>query len=927
MSLQEEPETELPDPQHPYGEEALMADPAPEEAERPVVSMSLQKGPESGLPCPQRPDGEEVLLIDSAPIEAEHPSDSVGRQEGLESELPEEGQTGTALSASGKEDWSETDQGYLDAVPEVDEEGWDLEEEFAEYRTLAILPPREKIKAPPSCVRPPLEPGSREEQKARRILGKVLQWMKARQDRQQPPRESQLQDAEFVDYIKAELSNPEDEFQPGNIHAYRSLWRDFLESTMGRTAVKRHNKVQDLLKMLECGVQPDWAPLDRPDSQKHPDQEKRMASVRAMLEKVYSQEEADRLLTGPEPSQVRLPNLRSVHEHTQWYDGTVVSNEDFVTQEVRTLVESGRLAEWHWPEGAPPRCILPMGVATRELEKKLRLIFDGRYINLWCKYLKFKYESLNDLRNYACKGWWGTVSDYKAGYHHLSCPELSTYLGVCWQGTVYVWTCLPFGYAPACRIFTEVTNIMYRPVREVGVNLTSYIDDRASASPTRRAAKWDALIQYGVMAACGWFVNLAKSELAPVQLFKFLGMLVDLAKAQFRVPEKRLALITLQLDRVLEGAAKLTPKEVASVAGRVGSTRLAIPVAPLLCWELHKGVAARGDGGRVLKDVASVKAALRFMRDHLDEWNGACFWKKQGGLVFSGDAGEMGSGGVSLTGDLEKPIQVSYTADQLRRLATHEFHSTIREVLNVLSTIQCLVQQITQTVSGRRLMYLTDSQAAFYAIMAMKSAQRETISLVYEIWLLCRQHDIDFTVRWNSRWEPHMQRADAQTRMIDNTAWGLKQQAFEFVLEGLGLQPADIQLDVFSQDDMKKAPRWYSLYNAPGSAGVDGFMQRWTNKDGSKAFCWINGPFHLMGRILAKVKEEEANGVLICPKWPKGWRAQLKGLPIVKTVTIGQLPGKDGKTKVSPFWPGARVSPEARKGVIHWSTEAHLIRW
>ena len=132
-------------------------------------------------------------------------------------------------------------------------------------------------------------------------------------------------------------------------------------------------------------------------------------------------------------------------------------------------------------------------------------------------------------------------------------------------------------------------------------------------------------------------------------------------------------------------------------------------------------------------------------------------------------------------------------------------------------------------------------------------------------------------------------------------------------------------MDVFSQADMKKATRWFSLYNAPGSAGTDGFYQRWINLDGSKAFCWINGPFHLMGRIIAKLKEEKVDGVLVCPKWPKGWRAQLSRLPIIKTVAIKPLT-HNGK-RVSPFYPGARVSPEARKGAVYWSTEAHLIRW
>ena len=65
----------------------------------------------------------------------------------------------------------------------------------------------------------------------------------------------------------------------------------------------------------------------------------------------------------------------------------------------------------------------PPGVATRELEKKLRLIYDGHYINLWTKYENCKFEGLMDVLGYAKKGGWATVSDYKAGYHHLSCPS------------------------------------------------------------------------------------------------------------------------------------------------------------------------------------------------------------------------------------------------------------------------------------------------------------------------------------------------------------------------------------------------------------------------------------------------------------------------------------------------------------------------
>lgn len=80
-----------------------------------------------------------------------------------------------------------------------------------------------------------------------------------------------------------------------------------------------------------------------------------------------------------------------------------------------------------------------------------------------------------------------------------------------------------------------------------------------------------------------------------------------------------------------------------------------------------------------------------------------------------------------------------------------------------------------------------------------------------------------------------MQRADEQTWMVmDNTTWGMRPEAFEQVTTDLEIPATDIQLDVLSQEDMKKASRWFSISNAPGSAGVDGFYQRWVYADGTR---------------------------------------------------------------------------------------------
>ncbi len=102
----------------------------------------------------------------------------------------------------------------------------------------------------------------------------------------------------------------------------------------------------------------------------------------------------------------------------------------------------------------------------------------------------------------------------------------------------------------------------------------------------------DALILYGLIAGCGWFVNLAKSVVLPVQVATFLGMTVDLKTTKFRVPVKRLQLIRRQMGRALKNPAAIAPKEMASIARRIGSTKMAMPVAPQLWWDLYKAVKA-----------------------------------------------------------------------------------------------------------------------------------------------------------------------------------------------------------------------------------------------------------------------------------------------------------------------------------------------
>ena len=52
-----------------------------------------------------------------------------------------------------------------------------------------------------------------------------------------------------------------------------------------------------------------------------------------------------------------------------------------------------------------------------------------------------------------------------------------TYLAVEIEGNLYAYTHMPFGLAPACKIYTTVVGEVYRPFRLNGQISTYLIDD------------------------------------------------------------------------------------------------------------------------------------------------------------------------------------------------------------------------------------------------------------------------------------------------------------------------------------------------------------------------------------------------------------------------------------------------------------------
>ena len=96
-------------------------------------------------------------------------------------------------------------------------------------------------------------------------------------------------------------------------------------------------------------------------------------------------------------------------------------------------------------------------------------------------------------------------------------------------------------------------------------------------------------------------------------------------------------------------------------------------------------------------------------------------------------------------------------------------------------------------------------------------------------------------------------------------------------------------------------------------------------QNAAPTFAWVNGPYQLMGRIVAKTILERASCVLLAPDCPKPWLATLvaKLLVVARFRLHASGPNKEGRR----FVPNPRVPHAPRRYHTKWLVIAYLIRW
>jgi hypothetical protein len=101
-----------------------------------------------------------------------------------------------------------------------------------------------------------------------------------------------------------------------------------------------------------------------------------------------------------------------------------------------------------------------------------RPIINLKNLNQHIHYSHFKMEGLDIIKNLLKKGDWMAKLDLSDAYLTVPvCNAHQPFLRFRWKGIAYQFLCLPFGLAPAPRVFTKILKPVMAALRSRGVRV------------------------------------------------------------------------------------------------------------------------------------------------------------------------------------------------------------------------------------------------------------------------------------------------------------------------------------------------------------------------------------------------------------------------------------------------------------------------
>ena len=371
-----------------------------------------------------------------------------------------------------------------------------------------------------------------------------------------------------------------------------------------------------------------------------------------------------------------------------------------------------------------------------------------------------------------------------------------------------------------------------------------YIDDGiCAASSCSKSLEYRELVVSDLDKA-GFVLNIAKSQLEPRRVGRWLGFILDLESGCFKVPEEKVDRLKSVVHRVLP-MSWVGVRLLASIVGQIISMSLALgPITRQRTRALYAVIDSRHSWSDQLKLSTDASDELEFWQTSISGLNAHPIWFSSGTtrVAFS-DASSTGYGGYVV----ELGLVVAH--GQWTELQM-TYSSTWRE----LKAVDLVLRSFADKLAGHAVKWFTDNQNVVRIVQA-GSRQPHLQDGAMIIFELCWKHGIRLEMAWIPR--SLNDRADYVSRIVDFDNWGVHPFVFSWLNGQYG--PS---VDCFASSQNAQLQRFHSRFWDPGSEAVDTFTVSWRNEN-----CWWAPPLHLVCRVVGHARECQAKGTLVVPLW------------------------------------------------------------
>ena len=156
---------------------------------------------------------------------------------------------------------------------------------------------------------------------------------------------------------------------------------------------------------------------------------------------------------------------------------------------------------------------------------------------------------------------------------------------------------------------------------------------------------------------------------------------------------------------------------------------------------------------------------------------------------------------------------------------------------------------------NQRVKWFTDNTGVC-TIVQKGSMKVDLQDLAMKIFNLTSMHSIHLEIEWIPRSENA--RADYLSRVMEIDDWGVATEIIHMIQSRWG----SLDVDYFASEHNAKLPVFYTRFWGYKSTGVDAFTYDW-----GTVFGLFVPPIILVARVIKKMQNCKARGVLVVPEW------------------------------------------------------------